>query len=48
MVAYRVWCVFRERNQFTEFDGLMFALRMVGLVLVVIAGTGLVLRYPKR
>ena len=42
MVAYRLWCVFRERHQHIAFDPLLFGLRVVGLVLVVVACTGLV------
>ena len=42
MIAYRVWRVFMERNQASPFDILMFLVRVVGLILVVIAGTGLV------
>ncbi len=42
MIAYRVWRVFMERNRAVPFDGLMFLVRIVGLILVIIAGTGLV------
>jgi len=42
MIGYRVWCVFRERFQQKHFDLLLFFLRLVGLLLVMVAGTGLV------
>ncbi len=42
MIAYRVWRVFMERNRTSHFDLLMFLVRVVGLILVVIAATGLV------
>jgi S-DNA-T family DNA segregation ATPase FtsK/SpoIIIE len=42
MIAFRVWRVFLERNQNNPFDLLMFCVRVTGLVLVVVAGTGLV------
>ncbi|MGH1438666.1 MAG: DNA translocase FtsK [Cellvibrionaceae bacterium] len=43
MIAYRVWRVFVERSRSTTVDNLlMFLVRSVGLILVVIAGTGLV------
>ncbi len=41
MLAYRAWLVFRERARHPQFDWLLFALRVVGLVLVMVAGTGL-------
>ena len=42
MIAYRVARVFLQRNQLLPFDGLMFCVRIIGLILVIIAGTGLV------
>ncbi len=42
MILYRLWRVFMTRNTNEFFDVLMFFVRLVGLVLVVIAGTGLV------
>ncbi|MGH1485926.1 MAG: DNA translocase FtsK [Cellvibrionaceae bacterium] len=42
MIAYRVWRVFLERNRSTPFDAVMFCVRIIGLILVIIAGTGLV------
>lgn len=49
MIAYRVWRVFMERNRHAHFDGLMFLVRIIGLILVVMAGTGLVaLQYGEQ
>ncbi len=45
MLAYRAWLIFRERVQPGGFDWLMLALRAVGLVLVMVAGTGLASLY---
>ncbi|WP_111643023.1 DNA translocase FtsK [Marinimicrobium alkaliphilum] len=46
MLAYRAWRLFRERAH-PEFEGLMFALRAIGLILVMVAGTGLAsMHYP--
>ena len=42
MIAYRVVRVFSQRHQSLPFDGLMFCVRIIGLILVMIAGTGLV------
>ncbi len=42
MLAYRAWCIFLERNEDKLFDGLLLGLRLVGLFLVLIAGTGLI------
>lgn len=42
MIAYRVWRVFLERNRLSSFDYLMFFMRIVGLILVVLSGTGLI------
>ena len=41
MIAYRLWCAFRLRHNPMPFDGLLFTLRALGLLMVVIAGTGL-------
>ncbi len=42
MILYRLWRVFMARNTNEFFDPLMFFVRLIGLVLVIIAGTGLV------
>ena len=42
MIAYRVCRVFMEPNRELSLNTLMFLVRLVGLVLIVIAGTGLV------
>jgi S-DNA-T family DNA segregation ATPase FtsK/SpoIIIE len=42
MILFRVWRVFLERNKNNTFDLLMFFVRVVGLIMVVVAGTGLV------
>lgn len=41
MIAYRAWLVLRERTEQSDWDWLFFALRAVGLVLVMVAGTGI-------
>jgi S-DNA-T family DNA segregation ATPase FtsK/SpoIIIE len=41
MLACRTWLVFRERSYRQELDWLMLGLRCVGLVLVMVAGTGI-------
>lgn len=41
MLAYRTWRVFKLRESSGGFDGVLFALRVVGLCLVMVAGTGL-------
>jgi S-DNA-T family DNA segregation ATPase FtsK/SpoIIIE len=41
MLAYRTWLVFRERTYQKEIDWLLIGLRCVGLVLVMVAGTGI-------
>ncbi len=41
MLAYRAWLVFRERELSRGFDPVLLGLRTVGLVLVMVAGTGL-------
>ncbi len=45
MLAYRAWLVLRERARAALFDLLMLALRSLGLVLVMVAGTGLLALY---
>lgn len=48
MLGYKAWQVFRERDRQKGFDGLVLALRLVGLILVMLAGTGLVtMHYPE-
>ena len=42
MILYRLWRIFMARNTAVAFDMLMFFFRAIGLVLVIIAGTGLV------
>ncbi|MFT7224207.1 MAG: S-DNA-T family DNA segregation ATPase FtsK/SpoIIIE, partial [Cellvibrionaceae bacterium] len=42
MIAYRACHVFFERNRPISFNSLMFLVRIIGLILVVGAGTGLV------
>lgn len=41
MLAYRTWLVFRDRSHQKELDWLMLGLRCVGLILVMVAGTGI-------
>ncbi|ODS24854.1 cell division protein FtsK [Candidatus Endobugula sertula] len=41
MVAYRLWRSFEERHQHNPFDALLLSIRFVGLLLVIVAGTGL-------
>lgn len=41
MLAYQAWRVFKLREIRAGFDGVLFALRAVGLSLVMVAGTGL-------
>lgn len=42
MILYRLWRVFMARNTAAYFDALMFFVRVIGLILVIVAGTGLV------
>ncbi len=42
MILYRLWRVFMTRNLAASFDVLMFFVRVIGLILVIVAGTGLV------
>lgn len=42
MLAYRIWCIFKDRDNDHLFDWLLLGLRSVGLILVMIAGTGLI------
>ena len=42
MILYRLWRVFMARNTVAYFDVLMFFVRVIGLMLVIVAGTGLV------
>lgn len=42
MIAYRVWRVFMERNKHISFNGMMFLFRVIGLILVMVGGSGLV------
>ncbi len=41
MLAYRAWLVFRDRSRHIGLDWVLLGLRVVGLVLVMVAGTGL-------
>ncbi|MDO3382065.1 DNA translocase FtsK [Gilvimarinus algae] len=41
MLGYRAWLIFRDRSHPPEFDALLLGLRTIGLVLVMVAGTGL-------
>lgn len=41
MIAYRAWLVLRERTEQSDWDWLFFTLRALGLVLVMVAGTGI-------
>src|SRR5690606_38224377 len=41
MLAYQAWRVFKLRELRAGFDGVLLALRTVGLALVMVAGTGL-------
>lgn len=41
MIAYRAWVIFRERYQPQPFDWLSFAIRVIGLCLVMAAATAL-------
>lgn len=41
MLGYRAWLIFRERAHPSEFDPLLLSLRTIGLILVMVAGTGL-------
>ncbi|MFT6102858.1 MAG: S-DNA-T family DNA segregation ATPase FtsK/SpoIIIE [Candidatus Endobugula sp.] len=42
MIAYGLWCSFKQRHSNVSFDSLLFTLRTVGLLLVIAASTGLV------
>ena len=41
MIAYRAWLVLKDRNREEGIDWLFFGLRAAGLVLVMVAGTGI-------
>src|SRR5690554_6232272 len=41
MLGYRAWLVFRDRAHPAAFDPVLLGLRCIGLVLVMVAGTGL-------
>ena len=41
MMGYRAWLIFRDRAQPLVFDPVLVGLRVVGLILVMVAGTGL-------
>lgn len=41
MLAYRAWIVFRDRAHRTPPDWILVGLRLVGFILVMVAGTGL-------
>ncbi len=41
MLAYRAWLVLRDRARVDAFDPILLCLRTVGLILVMVAGTGL-------
>src|SRR5690606_1530739 len=45
MLGYQAWRVFRLRDSSMGFDGVLLALRAVGLSLVMVAGTGLASLY---
>lgn len=42
LLGWRAWLIFRERNTGREFDGLLLALRVLGLALLMVGGTGLI------
>ena len=42
LVLYRLWRIFTERHQAIHFDGFMFTLRLLGLVVIMVSSTGLV------
>lgn len=42
LLGWRAWVIFRDRKSGRGFDGLMMALRTLGLVLLMIGGTGLI------
>ncbi len=42
MIAYRLWCLFRQRHMPVPFNSALFGLRSIGLVLFVVATTGLI------
>lgn len=47
LLAYRAWQVFRDRERRPGFDWLLISLRVVGLILVMVAGTGIAsMHYP--
>jgi S-DNA-T family DNA segregation ATPase FtsK/SpoIIIE len=41
MLAFRAWRLFKSRYRPTDFDSLVFSLRIIGLILVMISSTGL-------
>ncbi|WP_341938468.1 DNA translocase FtsK [Marinimicrobium sp. C2-29] len=48
MLGYRAWQVFRDRDRQPGFDWLLISLRVVGLLLVMVAGTGIAsMHYPE-
>ena len=42
LLGWRAWLIFRDRKAGREFDGLLMALRLLGLALLIIGGTGLI------
>ncbi len=47
LLAYRAWQVFRDRERQPGFDWLLISLRIVGLILVMVAGTAIAsMHYP--
>ncbi len=42
LLGWRAWLIFRDRKSNRGFDGLLFSLRLLGLVLLMIGGTGLI------
>lgn len=49
MLAYRAWLVFRDREHNQPFDPVLLGLRTVGLLLVMVAGTGFAaMNYPSE
>ncbi|UTA49579.1 DNA translocase FtsK 4TM domain-containing protein [Simiduia sp. 21SJ11W-1] len=42
LLGWRAWLIFRDRKSNRGFDGLLLSLRLMGLVLLMIGGTGLI------
>ncbi len=45
LVGYRAWLIFRHRHDIEPFDGVLFALRTVGFVLVMLSSTAIASLY---